>query len=129
MAAARDGQLAIVQLDGDGPHLQVRIGVHTGKAVERDGNYFGPVMNGAGRVMEAAHGRQVLVSGVTADLVANRPPDGRALRDLGTHEFRGLSRPERLFQLVHPELDDQFPAPRAKSARPLAHRDGDDRLH
>jgi class 3 adenylate cyclase len=43
----------------------VRMGVHTGEAVERGGDYFGPAVNRAARLMAVAHGGQVVVSGAT----------------------------------------------------------------
>src|SRR5262245_46396785 len=46
--------------------LRVRMGIHTGEAVERDGDYFGPVLNRGARVMAAAHGGQVVVTSTTA---------------------------------------------------------------
>jgi class 3 adenylate cyclase len=56
--------------------LKVRMGLHTGEADERDGNYFGAVVNRAARLMASAHGGQVVVSRATADLVGDRfePP-------------------------------------------------------
>jgi class 3 adenylate cyclase len=44
------------------------MGVHTGEVEERGGNYFGPAVNRAARLMAAGHGGQVLVSGTTAAL-------------------------------------------------------------
>ena len=49
--------------------LRVRMGVHTGEAVERDGDYFGPTVNRAARIMALAHGGQILLSAATAGLV------------------------------------------------------------
>jgi class 3 adenylate cyclase len=43
--------------------LRARMAVHVGEARERDGDYFGPTVNRAARLMNAAHGGQVLVSG------------------------------------------------------------------
>ena len=56
----------------DGPPIRVRIGVHTGEVEERDGNYFGPALNCAARLMGAAHGGQLVVSEVTARLLPRR---------------------------------------------------------
>jgi len=46
---------------------------------------------------------------VTRDLVSDSLPDGVVLRDIGTHRLRDLARPERVFQLSHPDLPDSFP--------------------
>ena len=45
--------------------IAVRMGVHTGTADERDGDYFGPTLNRAARLMSAANAGQVLLSSVT----------------------------------------------------------------
>ena len=60
---------------------RVRMGLHTGEAIERDRNYFGSEVNRAARLMSIAHGGQVLVSDATEVLVRDRvgaPPARRA---------------------------------------------------
>jgi predicted ATPase len=82
--------------------LPVRMGLHTGDAELRDGDYFGTTLNRAARVMDAGHGGQVLVSETTRSLV----PD-LGVVDLGTFELKGLDGAERLFQVGsgdHPAL-------------------------
>jgi predicted ATPase len=74
--------------------LPVRMGLHTGAAELRDGDYFGTTLNKAARVMDAGHGGQVLLSSATAALLANQH-----LTDLGEHSLRGLGTPERIFQI------------------------------
>jgi NifB/MoaA-like Fe-S oxidoreductase len=58
------------------------MGLHTGTAELRDGDYYGSVLNRAARLMSVAHGGQVLISQALATLVADRLPEGLALRDL-----------------------------------------------
>ena len=80
----------------------VRMGLHTGDAELRDGDYFGTTLNRAARVMDAGHGGQMLVSETTRSLV----PDLDVV-DLGTFELKGLDGAERLFQAGrgdHPAL-------------------------
>jgi len=72
------------------------MGLHTGTAHERDGDYFGPVVNRASRIGAAGHGGQVLLSAATAELLAD---EEWSLVDLGEYHLKGLKRPERLFQL------------------------------
>ena len=89
--------------------LRVRMGLHAGEAATRSSDYFGPAVNRAARIMAAGHGGQVLLSSAAAGLVTERLPDGAGLRDLGVHRLKDLGRPERLFQLLHPDLADGFP--------------------
>ena len=79
--------------------LRVRIGIHVGRAVERDADYFGPTLNRAARLMAVGHGGQVLLSEVAGALARSALPEGVALLDLGTHQLRDLTRPERIWQL------------------------------
>ncbi|HVF33596.1 MAG TPA: hypothetical protein VM933_11225, partial [Acidimicrobiales bacterium] len=91
--------------------LPVRMAVHTGEAHRTDeGNYVGPSLNRAGRLRDAAHGGQIVLSHATAELVADRLPKEASLHDLGRHRLKDLERPERIFQLVHPDLRRDFPA-------------------
>jgi len=80
--------------------LKVRMGLHTGVADVRDGDYLGTSVNRAARIMSAAHGEQVLLSAATAALLRDALPDGMALRDLGEHRLKGLLNPETLLQVV-----------------------------
>lgn len=79
--------------------LRVRIGLHTGEAHERDGDYFGPAVNRAARIEAAGHGGQVLVSDATATVLRGSTATTWDLTDLGTHPLKGLSLPERIHQL------------------------------
>ena len=85
--------------------------IHTGEAQLRDeGNYFGQTVIRCARLRGIGHGGQVLVSDATASLVVDRLPESVALADLGTHRLRDLGRPERVWQLVHPDLPSAHPA-------------------
>jgi class 3 adenylate cyclase len=107
--AAVDAQLALV---GEAwelrEPLRVRMGVHTGVAELRDGDYFGPAVNRAARLMSVAHGGQVVVSLATEELARDRLPDGVALEALGEHHVRDVGRPEVVFQVRHPGLGVVF---------------------
>src|SRR5215218_9150543 len=82
--------------------------LHTGRAEVQEGDYVGAPLNRVARLLSAGHGAQVLVSGATAELVQDHLPDEVHLRDLGTHQLKDLYRPERLFQLVTPDLPADF---------------------
>jgi predicted ATPase/class 3 adenylate cyclase/Tfp pilus assembly protein PilF len=104
--------------------LKVRMGLHTGAADVRDGDYFGTSVNRAARVMAAAYGDQILLSAATARLVRDSLPDTVALRDLGEHRLKGLLDPEQLVQVVASGLRADFPPLAAQTAHSLpAERD------
>ena len=70
VAAAVDAQRTFqAELWPAGVNLWVRMGIHTGEAQERDGDYFGPPLNKAARLMGAARGGQVAVSSTTAEII------------------------------------------------------------
>jgi predicted ATPase/class 3 adenylate cyclase/DNA-binding CsgD family transcriptional regulator len=90
--------------------IRLRIGVHTGEVQLRDkGNYAGPTINRTARLRDLGHGGQTLLSGTTEDLVADRLPANSWLTALGSHELRGVTRPERVVQLCHADLVNDFP--------------------
>jgi class 3 adenylate cyclase len=78
--------------------LRVRMGLHTGEAVQRDGDYFAPALNRAARLMAAGHGGQLLLSAVTYELVRDYLPAGAEVRDLGQHRLKDLIRPEHIYR-------------------------------
>ncbi len=92
-----------------GVRLPVRMGLHTGTAVERDGDYFGRTLNRAARIMSAGHGGQIVVSDVTAGLIRDETAN---LMDLGEHRFAGVEVPIRLWQVGSGE----FPPLRTSTA-------------
>jgi predicted ATPase/class 3 adenylate cyclase len=96
--------------------IEVRIAVHTGEATSRDGDYFGPALNRAARIMSAAHGGQVLLSNATAALVGPALGDVTIV-DLGEHALRDLDVPERLHQANAPGLRADFPPARVAPRR------------
>jgi predicted ATPase/class 3 adenylate cyclase/DNA-binding CsgD family transcriptional regulator len=90
--------------------IKLRIGVHTGDIHLRDeGNYIGPTINRTARLRDLAHGGQTVLSGATEPLVVDQLPAGVTLNDLGSHPLRDLPRPERVVQLCHPDLHNDFP--------------------
>ncbi|MUL49873.1 LuxR family transcriptional regulator [Mycobacterium sp. CBMA293] len=90
--------------------IRLRIGVHTGEVRLRDeGNYIGPTINRTARLRDMAHGGQTVLSGAAEDMVVDRLPEGSWLTDLGTHQLRDVPRPERVVQICHPDLRNEFP--------------------
>lgn len=108
LAAAGAAQRALASEAWPEPvRVMVRMGVHTGTADEREGDYFGPTLNRAARLMAAGHGGQTLVSGTTARLV-----DLDGLTDLGEWRLKDLATPERVYQVG----SRSFPALRASGS-------------
>jgi predicted ATPase/class 3 adenylate cyclase len=93
--------------------LPVRMGLATGEAELRDGDYFGAVLNRAARVMAAGHGGQILVAESTAGLLS-----GVDLLDLGPRRLRDVPTPVGVLQVRAPGLRTDFPALRALDASP-----------
>ena len=90
--------------------IRLRIGLHTGEVQLRDeGNYIGPTINRTARLRDLAHGGQTVLSGATEEIVADHLPPDAWLLPLGSHQLRDLRRPERVIQLCHPDLPNQFP--------------------
>jgi predicted ATPase/class 3 adenylate cyclase/DNA-binding CsgD family transcriptional regulator len=90
--------------------IRLRIGINTGEVRLRDeGNYIGPTINRTARLRDLAHGGQTVLSGATELIVVDQLPADVSLTDLGTHPLRDLPRPERVVQLCHPDLRNDFP--------------------
>src|SRR5258707_7391588 len=88
--------------------LPVRMGIATGEAELRGGDYFGTVLNRAARVMAAGHGGQILVADSTAGLLS-----GVDLRDLGPRRLRDVPMPVAVFQVRSAGLGVEVPPLRA----------------
>jgi predicted ATPase/DNA-binding SARP family transcriptional activator len=110
LEAAVTAQRALVDATWSSPvPLRVRMAVHAGAAEHRAGNWFGPTLNRASRLLATAAGGQVVCSQVTVDLSQDELPAGVGLIDLGEHRLADLSRPERVYQLTHRDLPGEFP--------------------
>ncbi|MDF3018508.1 MAG: adenylate/guanylate cyclase protein, partial [Thermomicrobiales bacterium] len=98
--------------------LRVRMALHTAAATPQDGDYLAAGLNRLARLLATGHGGQVLVSLAAQELARDALPPGASLRDLGEHPLRDLYRPERVFQLLHPDLPGDFPPIRTLATRP-----------
>jgi predicted ATPase/class 3 adenylate cyclase len=105
VAAAIDAQQRLAAAST----LRVRMAIHTGPAETRGGDYYGPTVNRCARLRGAAHGGQVVISNVVAQLVRDRLAGDVTLIDLGVHRLRDLAEPEHVFQLAHADLERDFP--------------------
>lgn len=91
--------------------LRIRAGLHgatIAEVEERDDDFFGAPLNRCARLVEVAHGGQILVTGVVAEAVGPAG-DTWSLRGLGEHRLRDLREAEQVHQVVHPELPADFP--------------------
>ena len=87
--------------------MRVRMGLHSGPAMEKDGSYFGSTVTHLAYLMKAAHGGQILLSRAVRSQLENDPlPE---LRDLGEHSLQDLYSTEACFQLLAPGLPAEFP--------------------
>ncbi len=70
------------------PHQQIRVrmGLDTGPAQERSGDYFGPPVNRVVRIMSSGHGGQVLL---TTEALAQ---SGAEAIELGGYDYKGVGR-------------------------------------
>jgi predicted ATPase/class 3 adenylate cyclase/Tfp pilus assembly protein PilF len=119
LCASIDLQLGVETLARESElALKVRCGLHGGEAEQRDGDYFGPVVNCAARVMAAAHGGQVLATQALIHSAAGRYPDGSRVSHLGRVRLRGVSSPVDVWQVHHVELRSAFPPLRTLDAIP-----------
>ena len=113
IAAAAGGQRALEA----GP-VRVRMGVHTGEPLRTDEGYVGMDLHRGARIAAAGHGGQVLISQTARELIQDNLPAEFALRDLGEHRLKDLSRPQRIFQLVADGLEREFPSLATLENRP-----------
>ncbi|HEV3283896.1 MAG TPA: adenylate cyclase regulatory domain-containing protein [Solirubrobacteraceae bacterium] len=84
-----------LQSQGDGEDPSVRIGIHYGEALYRDGDYYGRDVNQAARVVARAGGGEVLVTRPVVEMSAGL--DGLAFDRIGEVRLKGFSEPTELF--------------------------------
>ncbi|MCC7188609.1 MAG: adenylate/guanylate cyclase domain-containing protein, partial [Anaerolineales bacterium] len=89
--------------------LKSRMGLHTGEAELREGDYFGQTLNRAARIMSAGHGGQILISDVVAQVAREHLSAGVSLLDLGEHYLKGVVQAEKIYQIIAPNLQEKFP--------------------
>lgn len=119
VAAAVDAQRALAAEDwGSVGPLRARMGIHTGEGRIVAGQYESHTLNRCARLMGAAHGGQLVISGSTADLVRDALPPDVELLDLGEHRLRDLQRAMHVFQVAGPGLAATFPPLQSIDALP-----------
>ena len=115
VAAADESQRALAEAEWpEGQPIRVRMGIHTGEPLAAPPKYVGLDVHKAARIMAAAHGGQVLVSGATQRLLSSAD----SVLHLGEHRLKDLSAPEPLYQLRIEGLAGEFPALKTLGNRP-----------
>ena len=98
--------------------IRVRIAIHAGQSEERDGDYFGPTLNRVARVQSLVYGAQVVLTLAACELVLDHLPADVSLKPMGKHRLKDLERPEEMFQLRAPGLQEDFPPPKGLDTMP-----------
>jgi predicted ATPase/class 3 adenylate cyclase len=99
--------------------IRVRMGIHTGEAEHGDGEYQGYLtLSLVQRIVSAGHGGQILVSNTTENLLRGQLPKDASLRDMGKHQFKDVPYPVRVFQVLAPDLQEEFPPLRVLNVAP-----------
>jgi predicted ATPase/class 3 adenylate cyclase len=112
--AAIATQASIGSEDWGSIQIGVRMGIHSGEAEFVDGDVYGLTVNIAARLEGAAHGGQILISGVTEQLVQGALPDDVWLVSHGDRLFKGVRTPLTVFQVGHAALRQEFPEIRCR---------------
>jgi predicted ATPase/class 3 adenylate cyclase len=121
LRAAVASQRALLTEDwGDAPGpLRVRMAMHAGEAIpDPRGDYLAAPLNRLARLLSTGYGGQVLLSQAVQQLSRRALPAGSELQDLGEHRLRDLLEPERVYQLLHPDLPAEFPPLKTLDTRP-----------
>ena len=105
-------QLALTTLTGL-RSTSVRMAVDTGEVERRGGDLFGSPMNRGSRLLNAAHGGQILLSNEVQKEISRDA--GTQIKSLGEHRFKGLGAPIEVYQLLAGGLRAEFPAPQTAS--------------
>src|SRR5215207_297055 len=120
VAGAVDGQRSLLAEDwGEIGPIQVRMALHAGEAIpDERGDYLAAPLNRLSRLLSTGYGGQILLSQTVQQLTRGVLPPSVELRDLGEHRLRDLLEPERIFQVLHPDLPAQFPLLKSLENRP-----------
>ena len=94
--------------------IRVRIGIHSGLASPHGRQYVAMAVHQASRVVDAAHGDQILVSADTVGAAGH--VDGLTLASLGRFRVRDFDEPLELYRVEGAWLSAEEAAPRVRPA-------------
>lgn len=117
-AIAVQQTLAQERWDPEIGHLRVRIGIHSGTAVEQHGDYFGPALNRVARLVSAGHAQQILLSEAALAEIDGALEGECRVEDLGAHRLKDLAEPQHIYQVIAAGLPEAYPPPASLDARP-----------
>src|SRR5262245_15361045 len=100
-----------------GADLQVRIGIHLGDVVDKDGDLFGTAVNVAARLEGIAQPGGIVVSAAVRDAIAGKHP--ASFTDLGLQPLKNIEEPIRAYALSPRAGSLSSGIPRAGEAFPL----------
>jgi predicted ATPase/class 3 adenylate cyclase len=113
LLAATEGQILLGDATWpDGIAVKVRMGIHIGEVLVEEDEYVGLAIHQAARISNAAHGNQILLSEATQRAAGDPLPGDITLEPVGQFRLKDFPERQRLFQLHHPRLPADFPAPR-----------------
>lgn len=104
---------------GEVSPIRLRIALNTGECGERDGDFYGPVINRCARMRAAASGGQIVISESVYRAIRSALPQSISISKLGAHRFKDLLEAEQVFQLQALDLPASFGA--LKSLDPSTH--------
>ncbi len=114
--AAVEAQKALAAADWPrGVSVRIRVGIHTGEPGFAESGYHGLDVVRAARISGSAHGGQILISSATRDLVGTAVEDV-GFRDLGEHRLKDIEQAQRIFQVLAPGIEEDFPPLRTMDA-------------
>ena len=121
--AAVDAQINLANEKWKDAVIRIRIGIHSGNAEWSGERYMGYItLARTARVMSAAYGEQILISNDTYELIRDKfiPIKEKTVtfRDLGERRLKDVIQPIRLYQIISPELREEFPPLKTLDARP-----------
>lgn len=119
ITASRDIQVNLSENWTDDVIIKVRIGIHIGKAEWNGEDYMGYItLARTQRIMSAAHGGQIIISGDVFESLKKDAESGISFRDLGERRLKDLIQPLRLYQVNSERLASDFPPLKTLDARP-----------
>lgn len=91
-------------------NVRVRMGLHKGEATWSGNDYAGYLtLSKVQRIMSSAHGGQIILSEKVIDNVKERFNNGLTFKFLGERRLKDLVKPEKIYQLTAPGIQEEFP--------------------